>query len=104
MVARSSDKSEFKAMAQGIWKLLWLKLLLKELRLVQEDAMMLHCDNISAISISHKPMEHDRNKKHIEGHHIKETIESIQACIPFVPSSKQSIDGLTKGLSRPISY
>nr|KYP52584.1 hypothetical protein KK1_025538 [Cajanus cajan] len=58
VVARSSAEAEFRAMAQGICELLWLKIILEDLRIKSEGPMKLYCDNKSAISIAHNPPPH----------------------------------------------
>lgn len=61
-------------MAQGICKLLWLKLVLEELKVANGGLMKLYCDNKAAIT--HNPMHHN-HIKHVEVdmHFIKEMIE-----------------------------
>ena len=58
--------------------------------------MRLYCDNKSAISIAHNPVQHDR-MKHIEvdKHVIKEKLENGLICIS---SKDQLANVLTKGL------
>ena len=65
VVARSSAKAEFRAMAQGLCELLWMKIILDDLRVKCEAPMKIFCDNKSAISIARNPVQHDRTK-HIE--------------------------------------
>ena len=65
VVARSSTESEFRAIAQGLCELFWLKIILDDLRIKWDDLMKLYCDNKSAINIAHNPIQHDRTK-HIE--------------------------------------
>lgn len=103
VVARSSAEAEFRAMAQGICELLWLKIILEDLKIKWGGPMKLYCDNKSAISIAHNPVQHDRTK-HIEvdRHFIKEKLDSGLICTPYVPSQGQLADILTKGLSSPI--
>jgi len=63
--------------------------------------MKLYCDNKAAISIAHNPVQHDRTKHvEIDRHFIKEKIEAGAICLPFVPTSQQVTDVLTKGLFR----
>ena len=64
------------------------------------DALRIYYDNKAAISIAHNPVLHDRTK-HIEvdKHFIKEKIEGGIICIPYVPTSQQTADILTKGLT-----
>ena len=49
VVARSSAEAEFRAMAQGICELLWLKIILEDLKIKWEGPMKLYGDNKSAI-------------------------------------------------------
>lgn len=62
VVARSSAESEFRAMAQGVCELLWLKIILDDLGIKWEEPMKLYCDNKSAIYIAHNPVQHGRTK------------------------------------------
>lgn len=64
-VARSSAEAEFRSMAQGICELLWMKILLDDLKIKYEGSMKLFCDNKSAICIAHNCVQHDRTK-HIQ--------------------------------------
>ena len=61
VVARSSAEAEFRAMDQGICELLWIKSLLKDLKIELTDVMRLYCDNKSAINITHNPIQHDQD-------------------------------------------
>ncbi|XP_019051896.1 PREDICTED: uncharacterized protein LOC109114137 [Nelumbo nucifera] len=45
VVARSSAEAEFRAMAQGVCELLWLKIILEDLKIPREEPMKLYCDN-----------------------------------------------------------
>ena len=99
VVARSSAEAEFRAMAQGICELLWIKSLLKDLKIELTDSMKLYCDNKAAISIAHNPVQHDRTKHvEIDRHFIKENISSGTICIPFVKTCDQVADVLTKAV------
>nr|CAN76639.1 hypothetical protein VITISV_027481 [Vitis vinifera] len=44
VVARSSAESEFKVIAQGLCELLWLKIILDDLRIKWDSPMKLYCD------------------------------------------------------------
>ena len=59
VVAQSSAEVEFRAMAQGVCELLWLKIVLENLKIKWDGTMRLYCDNKSAISIAHNPTQHD---------------------------------------------
>ena len=99
VVARSSAESEFRATAQGLCELLWLKIILDDLRIKWYDPMKLYCDKKSAINIAHNPIQHDRTK-HIEvdRYFIKEKLEEGVVCMSYVPAEHQLADILTKGL------
>ncbi|KAE8723356.1 MORC family CW-type zinc finger protein 3 isoform 2 [Hibiscus syriacus] len=104
VVSRSSAEAEFRAMAQGVYELLWLRRILEELKVERDKPMKLYCDNKSAISIAQNPVQHDMTKHvEIDRHFIKERLENGDICIPFVPSSEQLADVLTKGLFTTIS-
>jgi len=100
VVARSSAEAEVRAMTQGICELLWLKIILEDLKLRWVKPMKLYCDNKFAISIAHNPVQHDRTK-HIEvdRHFIKEKLDSGLICTPYVSTQSQLADILTKGLN-----
>ena len=56
VVVRLSAESEFRVIAQGLCELLWLKIILDDLRIEWDDPMKLYCDNKSAINIAHNPI------------------------------------------------
>ncbi|KOM49942.1 hypothetical protein LR48_Vigan08g076900 [Vigna angularis] len=87
-------------MAHRICELLWLKIILEDLKIKWDEPMRLYCDNKSAISIAHNPVQHDRTK-HIEvdRHFIKEKLDSGMICTPYVSTQNQLADILTKGLN-----
>ena len=86
-------------MAQGVCELLWLKIILEDLKIKWDRPMRLYCDNKSTISIAHNPMQHNR-MKHIEidKHFIKKKLNSGLICTPYVSIDCQLADILTKGL------
>ncbi|PKU79659.1 Retrovirus-related Pol polyprotein from transposon TNT 1-94 [Dendrobium catenatum] len=52
VVARSSAEAEYRAMALGICELLWIKIILEDLKVKWDEPMKLNCDNKSTISIA----------------------------------------------------
>ena len=85
VVARSSAEAEFRAMALGICELLWLEIILKDLKVPIEKPMKLYCDNKSTINIAHNLVQHDRTKHvEVDRHFIKEKLDSGLICMPCV--------------------
>lgn len=90
-------------MAQRVCEILWLTRVLDELKRPISLPMKLYIDNKAAISIIHNPVLHDRTKHiEIDKHFIKEKLEEGTICTPFVPTTLQDADALTKGLSRQL--
>ena len=98
-MASSSAEAEFRSLAHGICEAMWIKRLIEDLKISVSLPMKIYCDNKAAISIAHNPVLHD-GTKHIEvdKHFIKEKIESDLICVPYVPTTQQTADILTKGL------
>ncbi|KAL6338368.1 hypothetical protein AAG906_018739 [Vitis piasezkii] len=90
VVARSSAETKFRDMALGIYELMWLKGLLRELQVNLENPMRLYCDNKAAINIAHNLVQHDRTKH----------IDSGLICTSFVASKLQLADVFTKGVQK----
>ncbi|RDX81331.1 Copia protein, partial [Mucuna pruriens] len=85
--------------AQVLCELLWLKIILDDLRIELKGLMKLYCDK-SAINIAYNPVQHDRTKHiEIDRHFIKEKFEEGLMCMSYVPSTQQLADFLTKGLN-----
>lgn len=60
-------------------------------------------DNKAVISISEKPVQHDRTKHvEIDRHFIKEKLEKGVVSLPFVQSKDQLVDILTKVVSSKV--
>lgn len=84
-------------MAQGIYELIWLRMLMRGLRLLSKDPMKLYYDNKVTINIAHNPVQHNRTK-HIEinRHFIKEKLNEGIISMPFVKSTEQLTVSLLK--------
>ena len=99
VVARSSAEAKYRAMALATCEPIWLKHLLQELRIGNDEQMKLICDNQVALHISTNPIFHERTK-HIEVdcHFIRENIASGCITTSFVNSNDQLGDIFTKSL------
>ena len=102
VVARSSAKAKFRAIAQGICELIWLIRLMEDLQLPLTKPTNLYSDSKSAISIVNNPVQHDRMKHvRIDRSFIKREIEEGDIKLIYVPTTEQVADVLTKSMARP---
>ena len=66
-----------------------------------EVSKKLLCDNKTTINIATNPVKDDKTKHvEIDKHFFKERLDSGSICIPYIPSSHQIADILTKRLLR----
>ena len=101
-MAKSSDETEYQAMALATCELIWLKQLLQELRFGNDGQMTLVCDNQAALHIVSNPVFHERTKYiEVDCHFIQEKIVSGCTTTRFVNSSGQIEDIFTKSLRGP---
>ncbi|GAV66327.1 hypothetical protein CFOL_v3_09837, partial [Cephalotus follicularis] len=101
-VARSSAEIEYRAMAHTIAELMWLRSLFLEMGVLVSKPMKMFCDNQAAIYIASNPVYHKRTK-HIEVdcHFVRDVVMKKLVETPFVSSSDQLANVLTKSLSAP---
>lgn len=98
-VSRSSTEAEYKALANAIAEIMWVRKLLEELGIPHPRSSQLWCDNIGATYLSVNPVFYARTK-HIEVdyHFVREQVAQKQLEIRFVSSKDQVADGFTKPL------
>ena len=99
LVSQSTAEAEHRAIALTLCEMMWLKSLLKELRVLKNETMLLHCDNIAAINIANNPVQFNRMKHvEIDRFFIKEKMDSGALKLEYVKSRDQLADFLTKSL------
>jgi Reverse transcriptase (RNA-dependent DNA polymerase) len=100
VVARSSAKAEYRAMASTASELTWIKQVLIDLNIKVTEPMKMFCDNQSVRHIATNPVFYKRTK-HIEVdcHYIREKVQSKEIKTQFVKRKDQLADIFTKGLS-----
>uniref|UniRef100_A0ACD5X204 Uncharacterized protein n=1 Tax=Avena sativa TaxID=4498 RepID=A0ACD5X204_AVESA len=90
VVARSTTEAEFRAMASGLCELMWLQLLLDELRVCGNTRLQLYCDNQATINLINNHVHHDRTKHvGIDRHFIKEKLDDGTLQIGYVKTVDQ---------------
>ena len=81
VVIRSIVEAEFWAMAQGICELLWLKIILEDLKIKYDGLVKLYCHNKYVISMAYNPVQHDKTKHtELDRHFIKEKLDNDMIC------------------------
>ncbi|KAJ4817812.1 hypothetical protein LUZ62_030378 [Rhynchospora pubera] len=99
-VSRSSTEAEYRALAVTCAELLWLRYLLKELRVMPSTPPTIWCDNIGATFLASNPIFHARTKHiEIDFHFCRERIINKEIQVHFLSSSDQIADALTKPLA-----
>ncbi|KAM0020291.1 putative RNA-directed DNA polymerase [Helianthus debilis subsp. tardiflorus] len=64
-ISRSSAEAEYRGVANATAEITWIRNLLLELHVPVRQASVIYCDNISAMYLSHNPVQHQRTK-HVE--------------------------------------
>lgn len=101
MAVGSSVEAEFRAVIYGIFDVLWIKRLMKDLRVSFSFPIKVYYDNKIAITIAHNPVLLYRMKHvKIDTHFIKEKLEKGLICMPYIPTIELITDILTKGLHK----
>ena len=99
IVTLSTCEAEYVAMSNCVCQAIWLRSLLKELHVSENDPTEIFVDNKSAIALAKNPVFHDRSK-HIDTkfHFIRECVAKKEVVLKFVKSQDQVADIFTKPL------
>ena len=98
-VARSSTEAEYKALADGIAKILWIRALLSDLYFSSDPITILWCDNLGATYLSVNPIFHARTKHaEVDYHFVRDRVAKKKIAVLFISSRDQLADVLTKPL------
>ena len=94
-------EAEYVAATSCVCHAIWLRNLLKELNLPQEEPTKIFVDNRSAIALAKNPVFHDRSK-HIDTryHYIRECVTKMDVQLEYVKTNDQVADIFTKPLKR----
>ncbi|KAH9697084.1 hypothetical protein KPL71_023464 [Citrus sinensis] len=101
IVTLSTCEAVYVAATSSVCHAIWLRNLLKELGLPQEEPIEICVDNKSTIALSKNPVFHDRSK-HIDTryHFIRECIARKEVQIKYVKSQDQAANIFTKPLKK----
>ena len=96
MVALSSTEAEYVAATEAAKEALWLKGLLCELCVLQQD-VIIYSDSQSAIHLSKNPMFHERSKHiQVKYHFIREMVAQGSFKLEKIPTELNPSDMGTK--------
>lgn len=100
-VSRSSAEAEYRAMADTVSEIIWLRELLPALGIECTAPTVLHSDSLSAIKLAANPVYHARTK-HIgmDCHFIRDELIRGTIVTKHVSTTHQLADILTKALGR----
>ena len=101
IIALSSTKSEYIALAHASKEGIWLRAFLSEIQDYQVGTMGIKCDNQSAIALSKDNKFHQRTKHiDIRYHYIREAVEDGKIQVEYIPTDQNPTDIFTKPLSK----
>ncbi|KAG7577529.1 Integrase catalytic core [Arabidopsis thaliana x Arabidopsis arenosa] len=101
VVSRSSAEAEYRAMADTVSELLWLRALLPALGIKCDAPIILYSDSLSAISLAKNPVYHARTK-HVgrDVHFVRDEIINGTIATKHVKTTSQLADIMTKALGK----
>ncbi|XP_050897081.1 secreted RxLR effector protein 161-like [Lathyrus oleraceus] len=99
IVTLSTCEAEYVAATPCVYHAVWLRNLLKELKMSREDPVEICVDNKSTLALAKNPVFHERSK-HIDTryHFIRERIKKKKVKLKYVVSRDQAADIFTKPL------
>jgi hypothetical protein len=97
-VALSTTKAEYMAAAEAVKEAIWLRGLVSDLGLQQDDTVVF-CDSQSAIHLTKNQMYHERTK-HIDVryHFLREVVTQGDITVKKIATAENPADMLTKPL------
>jgi histone deacetylase 1/2 len=99
IVAHSSTKAEYKALADGTTEILRIRALLSDLHFSSDPTTILWCDNLGATYLSVNPIFHARTKHvEVDYHFVRDRVAKKDIEVQFISSKDQLADVLTKPL------
>ncbi|CAA7055094.1 unnamed protein product [Microthlaspi erraticum] len=102
-VSKSSTEAEYRSLTATAQELTWLSFLLRDLGIEQQHAMVLKCDNLSAVYLSTNPALHSRTKHFdTDYHYVREQVALGLIETQHVPAEQQLADVFKKSLPKKL--
>jgi histone deacetylase 1/2 len=100
-VSRSSTEAEYKAMANATAEVMWIQILMDELRISCPRTARLWCDNMGAKYLSSNPVFHARTKHvEVDYHFVRDRVLQKRLEVRYISTKDQVADGFTKALTQ----
>ena len=101
-VALSTTEAEYMAATQAAKEALWLKKLLKDLKL-WDGPLQIRCDNQGAIKLSKHHVEHARSKHiDVQWHFLRDKVAEGDIAIEYCNTKEMVADCMTKAVPRGV--
>ncbi|XP_071925747.1 secreted RxLR effector protein 161-like [Coffea arabica] len=101
VIAQSTAEAEYVAAAAAVNQALWIRKLMTDLHMKQEDCTQIFVDNEAAISISNNPVFHGKTKHFkIKLYFLREVQKEGEVQLIFCKTEDQSADIFTKALPK----
>ncbi|KAI5314346.1 hypothetical protein L3X38_043522 [Prunus dulcis] len=102
-VYRSSTEAEYRALANTAADLAWVQQVLLDLKVFLPQPPTIHCNNLSALTLSSNPVYHSQIKYlDIDFHFVRERVQKKDLIMQYIPTEEQVADIFIKGLHGPI--
>ena len=102
-VALSSAEAEYMSGSDVVKELLWLRMILNEMKYDVVLPIIVYCDNQSAIRMIENDVDHSRTKHiDIKYNFLRETVKKGIVRFEWISTKEQVADIFTKGLSKEI--
>jgi hypothetical protein len=99
VVSRSSAEAEYRVVVNDVAEAAWLRQLLQELHSSLATSTLVFCDNVSAVYLSTKHVQHQCTKHvEIDLHFVRERVAYGVVRVLHVPTTSQFVDVFTKRL------
>ena len=95
VVALSTTEAEYIVVTEAIKAAIWLKWIIKELE-IEQDLIMVFCDNQSAICLAKHQVYHERTKHiYVRMHFVIDVIAEGSVVVQKIPTKDNPIDMIT---------
>lgn len=101
--SQSIVEVEYVATSNNCNQVIWMKHMLKDIRIQISEPVVIHCDNTSTVNMSNNLVLHSKTKKiSIKYHMLREKVADKEIKLEYVSTKEKIIDIFTKPLPKKI--